>query len=1684
MPLYSIPLPNGAVVEIEAPDDTPETAMRAQARARQYFREAYPEEFETWRQRQVGIGRSAGAGISSAIDQAQAQLYGAAEALGETVNLPGLSAWGRRGRIRNEREAEAAFPSELRTGILDVTGPGSLGRAATELVTGSLPQTGAALGGALTGARLGAPLGPLGMAIGAVGGAAASQFPFFTGSNVQRQAAVEAEQRGVPAEEGRLTSPGSALLAAVPQSLVGGAVDAATLGAAGLLRRAGTQAVESAGASLGQRVLRAGGAGALSNAIGEPIEQAFERGQAGLSLTDAEAGREYLEAGLGGAVAGGITGGALGGVFGQRPAPPPAADLGAPAGFQPPPPPADQPPPRFQPLTLPERPAPFASMEEAEAFAAANPQFTPPVNMATPEAASAFINAARVADWQKNVSNLRQQALDEFIGTPAPDQTSPDRQAQASTLLTNLAEAQSRGDIDLNNFSPLSIAKSALSVRDIDPGKPSKAEIKSITAQLDELANAGYIQKTTPRSYSITTTPVVQTTQQTAPTTEQAAAPAPQENIPNPAFMEWERQSYSAGTEVLSQDEQVTLLQGQLDPAQQSNPAYQQALQKFTEAQNAWAAQNPPPPQNISQAPAVPEAQAPALEAPEPAAPEPPTAPATATQLWQAYALNAGPHTGNPIVRDARNAARARGRSFTKDEFTNFANQYGAAPTPEAKAEVTTMFASGVQPSARTTVDVNGVARETTPETIQQTVDEIKAEAVQPSEDPVAGPEVTDTAKDRPRIQKQFDDSMNWLLRWFGSPIMSIGNVAPIFRAASDTLKIIYTRRQEATTDFAPLLEAGVNLPPESRAKISLAMQEARSRGVKPDPAAFTQEEYAAMELLWKAGQRGLDFMIDAYVKTYFDPLNATDPQVRARLEAFQQAKGDRLITDMPAEEVRAASEAGYQEMQRYNRARDPLFFPQVATGSHFVAAYEKKPGGKEDLVRIYFYDPLNKAQKVLGVLDPEQRALEFLRQEFPDTQTHRIMARGVPSEQDVDGRAQRVRKDGDFIAHFMQELSQVSNHKGRQIIDRMFKEINKSQMDRIFRKNNDVLRAVTPDNASEYLIDKVPSYFLSLATIQARQYVQDDFARATQPLTPNDRRYWEELRDYATMPGEAYGTARALAFFTFLGFAVDTAAINLTQGPFVTAPRLTRDGGPLAGRFYLSALKTALWNFDVGKLIKKDLAYTNSIIERLKITNPGEVAALELARKQGVFTPLYTNESRGQVSVDTLRRMGIGNPARVAGGINTLADWGGRLMQAVEEFNRVTSFLAAYRMAKANPNVINAANQLDNKQMKTPYDYASTVVFDTQFITAKEDRALIQRFRPEAEVLTQFMSFPLKMVEQYARHGSMMIRGIAKADPLLAKAGALSFFSMLAPLVAVAGIWALPFADSLREIMERLAKAVWGDPINFKMELEKLLQGQTVGGQRLAGILNNGYTHEAGIMSLQRRLAIDPLPAQDLLGSSTLALFGPVGGLLEKPFQAFDYYKNGDAWGLASTLLPRAIGNVVKGAQLEVEGQINTIRNTTVIAPRVVQKADAESLVPSSVRQAMGFPPPAFVDERETVARRLELNTQMNKAKERVHAELAQIIVEGMRASQRGDTAKANEAMMKYRQRLLEIVREDETRPLAEQINPQQSAIRDRVIQDFYGRGSPEAIAQATNRRALPQMLEEQRMLGRMPPQ
>lgn len=1600
-------------IQVNVNTDDPQVAARE---ARNYFNQNFPTEYNEWRNQQLGLGASFTGGVARGIDEFQGNLYAAAEGLGRAVNLPSLEQFGKEGRIRNEAEAEAAQPADLRApGFLSVGSVGEAARAATEAITGSLPSSAAGIGGTLAGAkfgeRLGRPLGVPGRIVGGVLGGAAAAYPQLFGSNIQRQIQ----------ETGDIQSPGAAAAAAVPQALAESATDVATLGTARLLGRPVAGAVAEAGRPLGQRLVRGAAVGALTEAPTEAFQQGLERLQAGLDVTSPEAIRELAEAGIGGAVAGGVLGGATRGVFGARPTAAATPELGTAPGFEAPPAAAAAPAPaaaaptpaapRLEPLAVPERPQAFTSPQEAEAFLAVNPRFTPPVQTASPEAAVALVNAARLADWQQNVTNTRQRAIDEFVGKPAPTPEGEtalpaNRETQASELLTNLGEAQMRGGLDLNSFTPAQVARAALSARDLDPGKPSKTELKSITEQLDALSDVGYLRKLTPRTYGISTEPV--------------AAPTP----------------------TRAEEQQIVAALSE-----------QRATGTVT-------------PETMRAAGAVPTEQA--------GGALPQIAPQDEQNLWQGYSLNAGPQAASPFVTAARNIATIRQRPFTRPELNDFATQFAAA-TPETRDQVINDFVTRAAP-APTPTPAPAPA---------QAAPAAPAPAAAPTEAPettvLAGPEITTGEQLKERLEKQYDNTLiNLILKYFASPIMTLGKVKPVFRAVADALKRFYTRSQEGTTTLAEFLEPAAHLSEDSRAKIALALQEARSRQQMPDRAAFTPEEYAAMESLLKGGQRAYDLLIESYVNKYFDPALATSPDERARLEAFQQKRGDKHLWEMSPDELRAASPVGWQEMQTYNRIRDPFFFPQIALGSHFVAAYEIKPGGKEEIVRLYAYNPLNKAQKLRGFANPEERALGYLRQEFPDSNRYRIMKRGIQFENDQ--RAQQVRLDGDFIAQYLQELSKVSGREGKQIIARMSKEIDKAQMNRLFRPNKDILRAVTPDNAAEYILDTLPKYYLSVAKIQARRYIQDEFARAVEPLTPNDRAYWDQLLDYATTPTEAFGTARALAFFTYLGFAIDTALVNMSQVPFVTLPRLTRDGGTNGSKYLLSAMNTVLFNRNFGKILKGDLAFTDDFIS--KVLNKDEAAALIKARRQGIFTPLYTNESRGQVTADALRRTGVADKdaSKFAKNINWLADIGGRLMQAAEEFNRLSSFLAAYRMAKAQPNVISTANKVDNTAYTNPYDYAANVVFDTQFITSKEDRALVQRFTPAAEVATQFMSFPLKMTEQYVRHASMLIRGLAKQDLVLAKAGAVSLFMMVAPLIGAAGVWGLPFADSLRELTERLIKQIWGDPINFKVEIEKMLDGNTIFGLALSSIVNNGVPHAAGYMSLQKRLGIDPISAEKLLSSSTLALFGPVGGLLEKPFQAYDYYKNGDYWGLAAIMLPRAVGNVVKGAQLGMAEEQFTRRGTRIVTPETLRQIDEGSRVPASVRQAIGFPPPELYDIRERVARARELNTQMQDKTERVNMELSRLLLRAYEARDRNDTAAAAEAANQYRERRNEILREQDGKPMENRIIINENAIRDRAVKDLQGRGSPEVLLREARRQARPALIEDLQRQGQIP--
>ena len=78
--------------------------------------------------------------------------------------------------------------------------------------------------------------------------------------------------------------------------------------------------------------------------------------------------------------------------------------------------------------------------------------------------------------------------------------------------------------------------------------------------------------------------------------------------------------------------------------------------------------------------------------------------------------------------------------------------------------------------------------------------------------------------------------------------------------------------------------------------------------------------------------------------------------------------------------------------------------------------------------------------------------------------------------------------------------------------------------------------------------------------------------------------------------------------------------------------------------------------------------------------------------------------------------------------------------------------------------------------------------------------------------------------------------------------------------------------------------------------------------------------------------------------------------------------------------------------------------------------------------------------------------------------------------------SAAVAEGSNKFRTRLLEIAREQDGKPLDQQVRPNLSEIRDRAIKDFQGRASPEVLLRETPQQQRAALIEELRRRGQIP--
>ena len=288
MPIYKVEGPDGRIYSVEGPPGASPDEVVAFVRAN--YQQLKPKE---------GLGAAASKGLESLISSGRTA-FGALTGSAEEAAQAGLE----RGEKISKKYADQVSLDKVKKayeerGLLPAAGevisqiPAALAEQA--------PNLAATFGSARAGAALGSLAGPVGTVVGGLAGAAVPSLFQQFGGNVERQAA-EQKARGEKIAIDR----GAAGAAAVPQAALDVAGTLIPLGGRlvskltgipekALFGRSAAEATKLADERLLATLAKGTATGALAEIPTEITQQMLERAQAGLSLSDADALKEYGE---------------------------------------------------------------------------------------------------------------------------------------------------------------------------------------------------------------------------------------------------------------------------------------------------------------------------------------------------------------------------------------------------------------------------------------------------------------------------------------------------------------------------------------------------------------------------------------------------------------------------------------------------------------------------------------------------------------------------------------------------------------------------------------------------------------------------------------------------------------------------------------------------------------------------------------------------------------------------------------------------------------------------------------------------------------------------------------------------------------------------------------------------------------------------------------------------------------------------------------------------------------------------------------------------------------------------------------------------------------------------------------------------------------------------------------------
>ncbi|WP_341679502.1 PLxRFG domain-containing protein [Comamonas thiooxydans] len=476
-------------------------------------------------------------------------------------------------------------------------------------------------------------------------------------------------------------------------------------------------------------------------------------------------------------------------------------------------------------------------------------------------------------------------------------------------------------------------------------------------------------------------------------------------------------------------------------------------------------------------------------------------------------------------------------------------------------------------------------------------------------------------------------------------------------------------------------------------------------------------------------------------------------------------------------------------------------------------------------------------------------------------------------------------------------------------------------------------------------------------------------------------------LRDYIRDPQEEGQAVRGMLFAQYLGGSIASAFVNTTQPFAVTLPWLSQYGGmKKAGAQLARALK------DMGRSVAdKGFKYETDLAK-----------ALQSAEDDGVVSPQEIHQLMAQARGAGMLRSGDGTKAgdlRAKAG--NLWEQGkvlwGQPFALAEQFNRRSTFIASYRIAK-------------DQGMADPAAFARKAVLETQFVYSKANKPKWARGAVGGTLFT-FKTYSVSYLE-------LMQRMWSQGGP----EGKRAVGWALAMLLLMSGAGGVPFMEDAEDLIDG-AGQVMGYNISAKQWRKELLAN--VVGKELAEFMEQGLSGLPGApIDVSGRLGMgNLLPGTGLFlekpnrERDMTEIIGPAGDLVSRGFSgARDVIKgvvNGDVATAGKGVLewaPTAVRNLAKGADMAATGMYRDTKGYKVIDTTLAEAA----------AKAIGFQP-------KSVAEVQEANSFMQRSKSFYTQTSSEIKAQWADALFRKDEA----AVQRVRERLADWNRDNPEQPI-----------------------------------------------------